>query len=182
MEAVQIIVVMGVAGAGKSTVGRQLAGRLGWVFLDADDFHPPANILKMTAGQPLTDADRAPWLSSMHSALAQAQANGRPVVLAASVLKESYRQRLAAGLGNVHYVYLSASAELIAGRLNQRSNHFMKADMLVSQFAALEEPVDALAVDAGLSPVAIIDIILPGLGLSAAPGANGRADLTDAGE
>jgi gluconokinase len=153
---------MGVAGAGKTTVGRRLAGVLGWPFLDADDFHSASNILKMTRGEALTDADRAPWLAAMHTALAHSVANGAPVVLAASVLKRRYRHQLAGDLPNIRFVYLDASPELIAYRLTQRSDHFMKAEMLAGQFAVLETPADALVVDADRPIEEIVTTILFG--------------------
>jgi gluconokinase len=153
---------MGVAGAGKTTVGRRLADVLGWPFLDADDFHSVGNILKMTRGEALTDADRAPWLADMHAALAHAVANGAPVVLAASVLKRLYRHQLAGDLPGIRFVYLEASPELIAHRLTHRPDHFMKAEMLAGQFAVLETPADALVVDADRPIEEIVTTILFG--------------------
>lgn len=166
MAGATVIVVMGVAGAGKTTIGRRLATELGWAFLDADDFHPAGNILKMTRGEPLTDADRAPWLAAMHAALVQAQASRRPVVLAASVLKRRYREQLTCGLDDCRLVYLSAAPELIAQRLDRRTDHFMKADMLASQFATLEVPSEGLTVDAGQPKAAVVAAIRDGLGLT----------------
>lgn len=160
---------MGVAGAGKTTVGLALARDLGWPFLDADDFHSAANILKMTRGEPLTDADRGPWLARMHTALAEAHAAGTPVVLAASMLKASYRQQLARGLDDIRFVYLDASPDLITQRLARRTDHFMKADMVASQFDALEVPAGALTIAAGEPVAAVVAAIRQGLGLDQSP-------------
>ncbi len=158
-----VVVIMGVAGAGKTTIGRRLAQQLHWTFLDADDFHPAENILKMTRGEPLDDTDRAPWISAMQRALAEQVRQGNSVVLAASMLKDSYRAQLAAGPPTVQYVYLLASPELIARRLARRSDHFMKAEMLASQFDALEEPAGALIVDADQLPDDIVAAVIDGL-------------------
>lgn len=141
-----MIVVMGVSGCGKSTVGRALAESLGWPFYDADDFHPPANILKMSSGIPLTDQDRQPWLERLRDLLAAEQRAGRPLVLACSALKERYRSVLRSGAPDVRFVYLKGSPQEVAVLLNRRTGHFMKPDLLDSQFAALEEPQDALNV------------------------------------
>lgn len=154
---------MGVAGAGKTTIGRQLAERLNWTFLDADDFHPPDNIAKMARGEPLDDEDRAPWLDAMRQALFEARDARQPIVLAASVLKESYRLRLVRELPGVEFVYLAASPELIARRLAEREDHFMKSGMLASQFEALEAPEQALVVAAGLPQEAIVAAIVDAL-------------------
>jgi gluconokinase len=156
--AVQVIVVMGVAGSGKSTVGKALAGALGWRFVDADDHHSAANVAKMARGEPLDDADRWPWLDELHSLIAGALVNGGGLVLACSALKASYRARLAgaeAG-GRVRFVYLAGTPELLRARLAERPGHFMKPGMLDSQLATLEPPADALDVDAALPIPAII--------------------------
>ncbi|HJS39394.1 MAG TPA: gluconokinase [Burkholderiales bacterium] len=137
-----IIVVMGVAGSGKSTVGALLAERLGVQFLDADEFHPPQNVAKMSAGIPLEDADRWPWLARLNAELKQ---RGR-AVLACSALKESYRARLGDGL-RCRYVHLRGSPELIGARLAARQHRYMPASLLASQFAALEPPAHAIDVD-----------------------------------
>jgi gluconokinase len=134
---------MGVAGAGKTTIGRSLAGELGWPFLDGDDFHPPQSVAKMAAGVALDDADRWPWLDSLNQQLKQQQS----AVLACSALKESYRQRLTRGVGQFRFVYLHGSFELIAARLAQRRHRYMPAALLRSQFEALEPPAQAIAVD-----------------------------------
>lgn len=149
-----LIVVMGVSGAGKTTVGRVLAASLGAAFLDADDFHPAENVAKMRAGKPLDDADRAPWLGRLHDELDRRGAGGESVVLACSALKQSYRETLSRGL-DVRYVHLTGSRETIASRLATRSGHYMPPALLDSQLAALEPPPDAIVVDVGAPPDAI---------------------------
>ena len=144
---------MGVAGCGKSTIGKALAEHLGWDFFDADDFHPPENITKMTAGIPLDDDDRDPWLNTLHNLIADRLRDHRPAVLACSALKERYRLRLLANNPGVQLVYLQGSYDVIRERLAARPDHYMKPAMLRSQFAALEEPADALTIDVTL-PVA----------------------------
>ncbi len=154
------LIVMGVSGCGKSTVGRLLAQRLDWDFFDADDFHSPQNIAKMKAGIPLTDSDRLPWLATLNELLLATLKNGRHPVLACSALKESYRLRLRQGIDGLQLVYLKGSYDLIWSRIAQRQGHYMKPDMLRSQFETLEEPVDALVVDIRLSPEEIVAQIL----------------------
>ena len=143
-----IVIVMGVTGAGKTTVGRLLAQELGWEFADADDFHPAANVEKMARGIPLTDTDRAPWLESMHQAILRWKAEGKHVVLACSALKRAYRDKLGIGPG-VQLVYLQGSRGLIASRLRHRLGHFATESILADQFATLEEPEDAVTVGVG---------------------------------
>lgn len=141
-------VIMGVSGSGKSSLGKALADHLGWDFYDADDFHPPANVAKMSSGIPLNDEDRAPWLASLHDLIESCLREDRPGVLACSALKERYRQTLLAGNAGVQLVYLKGSYELMRSRMVHRPGHYMKANMLQSQFDALEEPHNALTVDA----------------------------------
>lgn len=142
-----IVVVMGPAGSGKTTVGTALAQALGWKFRDADEFHPRANIEKMEQGIPLNDADRAPWLAAMHNAIVETSSAKTNLVLACSALKNEYRQMLANGVeSGVCFVYLKASRELLEERLRGRTGHFMKANMLASQLQALEEPNETEAV------------------------------------
>ncbi len=157
-----IILVMGVTGSGKSTVGRLLAERLGWVFLEADDFHSAENKEKMRQGIPLTDAGRIPWLEAIHAELCAQEAQGKNVVLACSALKEEYRGLLSASL-QVSSVYLRGSKELIAERLDRRSDHFAGVAILEDQFAVLEEPRNALVVDIAEKPQKIAEEILRGL-------------------
>jgi len=150
-----IIVVMGVTGSGKTTVGTLLAARLAWLFADADDFHSAANKEKMHKGIPLTDADRLPWLASMHEQIAKWIAAKQNAVLACSALKRSYRQRLWDG-PEAKFVYLRGSYELIAERLRARKGHFADEHILAGQFADLEEPNDALIVEISASPDNIV--------------------------
>lgn len=147
----RFLIVMGVSGSGKTTIGQAIASKLGWDFYDADDFHPKENIAKMAMGIPLTDADRAPWLASLHDLIESCLTQDRPGVLACSGLKESYRQFLLEGNERVEIIYLRGSYELIWSRMSARKDHYMKPEMLQSQFDALEEPSDALTVDISLS-------------------------------
>ena len=135
-----VIVVMGVSGSGKSTVASLLARRLGWDFAEADDFHPEANVAKMSAGVALGDADRWPWLDAMAAWISGRRANGRRGVVACSALRRVYRERLAGGRGDVRFVYLRGDYATIAARLGGRTGHYMPASLLESQFATLEEP------------------------------------------
>jgi gluconokinase len=160
-----IIIVMGPEGVGKTTVGTLLAHELGWQFADADEFHPPANIEKMSRGIPLTDADRVPWLEALHRAIMQWDAEGRNVVLACSALEREYRARLAQN-ADVKFVYLKGTYELIAARLRAREGHFAHEDLLASQFAILEEPQDAITVDASQTPEEIVAEVRKRLGLA----------------
>jgi gluconokinase len=150
-----IVIVMGTTGSGKTTIGTLLAKRMRWEFVDADDFHPPANVEKMKHGIPLTDADREPWLKALHDKIVEWNTEGCNVVLACSALKQSYRDELRAGSG-VKFVYLKGSYELFSKRVLARKGHFAKQDLLVSQFAALEEPADAIIVDAAPAPEQIV--------------------------
>jgi gluconokinase len=159
MRKEMILLVMGVAGSGKTTVGHTLADRLGWVYLEADDFHSAANKAKMHCGEHLTEADRLPWLEAIHAELQAQTARGKNVVLACSALNEEYRHILTAGL-NVKIVYLRGSKELIAKRLRERVGHFAGEAILDDQFAVLEEPHDALVVDVAEEPEKIVSEIL----------------------
>jgi gluconokinase len=150
-----VILVMGVAGSGKTTVGVELARQLGWEFADADDFHSASNVEKMRSGTPLTDTDRAPWLKALRSHIAAWIDSGRHGVLACSALKQTYRERLQISEA-VRVVYLCGTPELLAERLLTRQGHYMKPQMLASQLAALEEPHDAVAVDIGATPAEIV--------------------------
>jgi gluconokinase len=143
-------IVMGVSGCGKTTVGRLLARELGCEFLDADDLHPEANVAKMANGVALTDDDRWPWLDAIVAAMHERAARGSGAVIACSALKEAYRERLRRGaseVGEVRIVYLKGDAATIASRLASRKGHYMPPALLESQFAALEEPPDAIVVD-----------------------------------
>jgi carbohydrate kinase (thermoresistant glucokinase family) len=148
-----IALLMGVCGCGKTTVGQALAKELGWSFIDADDLHPTSNVAKMASGVPLTDEDRWPWYERISAELRDAASAGRHVVLACSALKQAYRDRLAHGV-DLRVVYLKGTRETIEPRLASRRGHFMPASLLASQYATLEEPRDAIVVDA-TQPVAL---------------------------
>jgi gluconokinase len=161
-----IVVVMGVSGSGKSTVGRLLARQLGWTFVEADDYHPAANIEKMHRGVPLDDDDRRPWLEAIRYRLEEADARGENVVLACSALKHSYQHYLAGfDPESVRYVYLAGSEELIKRRLAARTGHFMNPALLHSQFETLEPPEGAVRVDITGTPEDIAAEIRRKLGL-----------------
>ncbi len=151
---------MGVSGSGKSTIGTQLAKRLGAIFADGDDLHPQANVMKMSAGIPLTDEDREPWLRLCAQWLAEQQDEGVPAVLACSALKRSYRDLLRAAAPGLAVVYLDGSRELLASRLSNRPGHFFNPRLLDSQLADLEAPgpdEGAIVVPITLTPAEIID-------------------------
>jgi len=153
-----IVLMMGVCGCGKTTVGRALAQELKWRFIDADDLHPEANVAKMASGIPLTDDDRWPWYERIVDELRLLGAGGNHVVLACSALKQGYRDRLARA-GDVRVVYLKGDAATIEPRISSRSGHFMPASLLASQFATLEEPTDAFVVDVAQPPEAQVALI-----------------------
>ena len=138
----RVLIIMGVSGSGKSEVGSALAKALGGVFHDADSFHPAANVAKMSAGIPLNDEDRKPWLEKMRREIILGTPTGETAVLACSALKKAYREYLREGQEDVWMVYLKGSFELILERISARQGHFMKADLLRSQFATMEEPTD----------------------------------------
>jgi len=141
-----IVVVMGVSGSGKSAVGQALATDLGWPFFDADDFHPEANVAKMAAGTPLTDADRWPWLDRLAAEMAAIDGRGQHAVLACSALRQAYRDRISRAVP-VRFVHLTGDHDTIAARVAARSHRYMPATLLASQFATLEAPQDAIVVD-----------------------------------
>lgn len=153
-----IIVVMGVTGSGKTTVGRMLSQILGWKYFDADDFHPPANIQKMKRGIPLNDSDRMPWLEQLQLILKRSLDAGESAVLACSALARRYRDLLLIDQ-RVRLVYLKGDHTLIEERLRERRNHYMNPELLGSQFKTLEEPTDGLHVDIRSSPEAIVELI-----------------------
>ena len=147
----QILVVIGVAGVGKTTLGHALAGALNARFLDADDFHPPANVEKMRSGVALTDADRDPWLTALNSELIAANLRGSRIVLACSALKQRYRESISQGVAGIAWIFLDGDRNAIADRLRLRANHYMPAALLESQFEALERPIDAVSISIELS-------------------------------
>ena len=160
-----IVILMGVSGVGKTTVGELLASQTGWVLYDADDFHTPANIEKMRSGIPLTDEDRWPWLDRLNAVLREAEQHGRSAILACSALKERYRDRLGRELESVRWVHLKGDFELIKQRIDARKGHYMTAKLLESQFAALELPRDAIVVDVGAQPKNLAAQVYAALGL-----------------
>jgi len=160
-----IVIVMGVVGAGKTTVGSLLAAELGWQFADADAFHPSSNVEKIRQGISLTDADRGPWLARLRAEIAAWIAASRNVVLACSALKRRYRRELEVG-PEVRFVHLKGSVDLVASRLQARTGHFADGKILASQFADLEDPENAIAVDIAGPPAEIVAEIRLKLGLA----------------
>jgi gluconokinase len=157
-----VLVVMGVSGAGKTTVGRRIAERLGWPFFEGDDLHPDANVEKMKGGEPLADADRQPWLEEIRDLAARLLAEERSAVIACSALKEAYRDLIGVKAGSaMRFLYLEGHFAQIEKRLDGRSGHYMPTDLLQSQFDALEEPDpdadDVLAVNVDQPPDAVVD-------------------------
>ena len=161
---IQTVVVMGVSGSGKTTIGSLLAQALGWEFFDADDFHPLANKEKMSNGIPLNDEDRAGWMEVLRGLILQQGGRKRPCVLACSALKQRYRETLAVN-EKVRFVYLHGSYEQVETRLKRRMGHYMTVQLLQSQFEALEEPREAIIIDISHTPEEIVDIIRKGLDL-----------------
>jgi gluconokinase len=170
-----VIIIMGAAGAGKTTVGRALAAALGWPFVDADDVHPPANVARMRAGIPLTDAERAPWLAALAVMIADAVAGRRSLVLACSALTRAYRRRLVPGgapaaRDAVRFVHLHATPALLAARLGGRPGHFFPPALLESQLDTLEEPREdepapVVTLDAAAAPAVLVAEIRDALGV-----------------
>ena len=151
-----IVLLMGVSGAGKTTIGELLAKRLRWRFIDADDYHPPENVAKMAAGIALEDADRWPWLDALNRRLRDEQ----DAVLACSALKESYRQRLLAGIKDARIVHLHGEKPLVAARLAGRQHRYMPASLLDSQYATLEPPAAAITIDVAGDPQGCVEAIV----------------------
>ncbi len=158
------ILLMGVTASGKTTVGKLLASLIGWPFYDGDDFHPETNVAKMSSGIPLTDEDRAPWLTKLSGIVAQHSAEGENGILACSALKQKYREMLFSA-GDVATVYLKAEPALIRQRLGSRRGHYMPAALLESQFLALEEPEGAVTIPASWPPERIVRTIRTELGI-----------------
>lgn len=156
---------MGVAGSGKTTIGRLLADRTGWTFHDADDYHGADNLAKMQRGIPLTDEDRVPWLKALRREVVEPSlGSGQPTVLACSALKAAYREYLGAADPRVKVIYLKGDPPLIRERVARRAGHFMGAEMLRSQFEVLEEPENAVVVDVAAAPDEIVDTIMRTIG------------------
>lgn len=159
-----VVVLMGVTGSGKTTIGRLLSQELGWTYYDADDFHPPANIEKMRNGTPLTDEDRRPWLETLGRLIRHSLEHGEQAVLACSALKESYRKFLLVD-ERVKLIYLKGDYRILQKRLSERRGHYMNPVLLDSQLETLEEPASGLQVDISLSPEEIVKRIKTSLGL-----------------
>jgi gluconokinase len=153
-----MILLMGVSGSGKTTIGQMLSAQLNWPFVDGDSLHSPANIAKMAAGIPLTDDDRAPWLQSIHAVMEGWRIQQKNGIIASSALKEKYRKVLLTS-PEIKLVYLRGTYDLIYSRMQHRPGHYMKAEMLQSQFASLEEPKDAIVIDIGSEPEVIVSTI-----------------------
>jgi carbohydrate kinase (thermoresistant glucokinase family) len=160
-----VVVLVGAAGAGKTTVGRALADALDCRFVDGDDHHTPASVAKMRAGVPLTESDRAPWLASLHRIIATALDRREPLVVACSALRNGYRATLRGDLRNVRFVYLAADAQTLRHRLAARAAHFAGPALVDSQLATLEPPDDALTIDATLPLGEIVDRVRYEFGL-----------------
>ena len=161
-----IVILMGVSGAGKTTVGCRLAARLGADYLEGDAFHPPENVAKMRRGEPLDDDDRGPWLERLRARLQEAEHDRQPVVVACSALTRRYREILARGLTDARIVHLQGARDLIARRLAARRCHYMPESQLDSQFATLEEPAadeSVIAVSIAQDPGAVVESVLRAL-------------------
>jgi gluconokinase len=172
-----VLVLMGVSGSGKSTTGALLADRLGWPFRDADSFHPPANIEKMSRGTPLTDEDRAPWLAAIAAWIDERLERGEPGIVSCSALKRGYRDVLLGDRAGVRLVFLKGDKSLIASRMAARLDHFMPPALLDSQFAALEEPGPnerALVVPITPKPSEVVEFVVRELGLARPTAPEGR--------
>ena len=163
-----MIILMGVSGSGKTTVGRSLANALNWCFIEGDDLHPHRNVAKMSQDIPLTDGDRWPWLSRLRDRLVELQQQDKSAIVTCSALKHSYRQILRPHLCEaIQFVYLKSNASILKSRLHERQGHFMKAEMLQSQLAILEEPDDAIVIDidAATRPEQVVSDVLARLNL-----------------
>lgn len=173
------VVVMGVSGSGKTTLAQILSARLGRVVAEADEFHPPENIAKMSAGVPLNDEDRGPWLAALRDWLTEQAAAGRSTVVTCSALRRSYRDVLRSARGRVRFVHLSPAADLLSRRMAARTGHFMPPSLLPSQLATLEPLAgdeDGLVLDVDLPPHAMADRVVAELGLTDGPGDESAAD------
>lgn len=164
MSAIRFVLVTGVAGSGKTTVGTALARRLGWPYHEADDYHPPSNVARMTSGRPLREVDRAPWLAALRAGMDAVREAGGRAVFSCSALREAHRELLTAGCDDVLLVHLTGEPRTIERRIRQRSGHFFDPALLASQFEVLEASHDALAIDIEAAPDAIVDRIVDALG------------------
>ncbi len=160
----RLLLLTGVAGSGKTTIGKRAAAALGWPYFEADDFHSDTNRAKMATGTPLTDEDRAPWLAAIRTKMDAVRAAGGRAVFTCSALKQSYRDVLTGGTDDVVLVFLTADRETILARVARRRGHFMKADLVDSQFEALEPPADAVTIDVRLTPGAVLERVLAAVG------------------
>jgi gluconokinase len=158
-RATMIVVLMGVSGSGKTTVGKLLAAKLGWPFFEGDDFHPEENVDKLRRGVALSEADRAPWLAALARLIDELEANRQDAVIACSALRETHRERLRHAHASIRFVYLKGDQKLIQERLKRRKGHYMDPALLADQFATLEEPHDALVVDISAAPAVLADRI-----------------------
>lgn len=173
---IPLLVIMGVAGSGKSTLMRAVAARLGWTCQDGDDLHPAANITRVARGEALTDADRAPWLEAIGAWLDARRAERRPAIVACSALKRAYRDGLRAGRPGLRFVWLTGEPRILAQRLAARTGHFVGPDLLASQLATLEAPGaedGVITVDINLSTEAQADQVVTALGLADGDAASG---------
>jgi carbohydrate kinase (thermoresistant glucokinase family) len=155
-----VLVLMGVSGCGKTTIGKMLADKLSCTFYDGDDYHPESNIKKMAGGQPLNDSDRLPWLKKLNNILSECNESGRDAVLACSALKKTYRDLISKDIDGLQFVFLKGDFNLINERMQKRKDHYMKADMLRSQFEILEEPDNVVVMDINDLPSNIVTSIL----------------------
>ena len=160
-----LIIVTGVSGVGKTTIGKLLSENMGWTFYEGDDYHTNVNLAKMRNGTPLTDDDRWPWLDALRTKLSEIVLHEENAILSCSALKESYRMRLGSGLKDIVFVYLRGDYHLVRNRISARVGHFMSADLLVSQYSDLEEPQNGIIVDAALEPMEIINYLKRALSL-----------------
>jgi gluconokinase len=160
-----VVIVMGAAGAGKTTVGQALARALRWRFVEGDEYHSVEAVAKMRGGEPLTDADRRPWLAALHAVIEAAVVRREPLVVTCSALHERYREVLRGTLRGVRFVYLQADAATLRDRLTRRTGHFAGPALVASQLAALEEPRDAVTIDATRAVDEIVDTVRYEFGL-----------------
>ena len=160
-----LIIITGVSGVGKTTIGKLLSENMGWTFYEGDDYHTDVNLAKMRNGTPLTDDDRWPWLDALRAKISEIVLHEKDAVLSCSALKESYRMRLGSGLKDIVFVYLRGDYQLVRNRISARVGHFMSADLLVSQYSDLEEPQNGIIVDAALEPMEIINYLKRALSL-----------------